>query len=975
MTTDTSEQGLIAQYRALPDSLKQLAETAWLQFIQQAEAESLEYSEEQRVACSLGFAFSDFIRDTALRQPQFIVSILSRDLLRNDVFVDMRSELHLMLQDVTDETGLHAHLRQFRNFMMLLIAWKDVLGISDLISVMSEVSLLAEICVDEALQCLYRWHCDKWGTPYDEEGIQQQMLVIGMGKLGGYELNFSSDIDLIFCYPEQGETRGGRQALSNEQFFIKLGQALIAALNTRTVDGYVFRVDMRLRPYGDAGRLAINFDAMHEYYYNIGREWERYALVKARVISGPESAIEQLREMLNPFIYRRYIDFSAIESLRKMKGMIAKEVRRKGLKNNIKLGPGGIREVEFIGQVFQLIRGGKEPRLQMHSIIGVLKNLKQMGLLPADVSDELLAAYRFLRKVEHALQEIADQQTQTLPDDTLNQQRLAVMLGFADWDKFTVVLEQWMSVVHGHFNYVIEEPESKHQQQKHSENLHDIQQIWDGELCLEQAVAIEKLQALGFDDAALAYEALVKLEQLLQRKPIGERGLLCLDKLLPLMLKCTLSVDAPAVALTRLLPLIDSIACRTSYIELLFENPNALKHLVTLCAASPWIAEQLARYPILLDELIDPRTLFQSPDVGQMAAELRQLLLRVPEDDLEQQMETLRQFKQTHMLRIAAADIAGNLPVMKVSDQLTFVAETVLSAALQLAWHDAVNKYGKPDGVEDSGEGDCAGFGVIAYGKLGGIELGYGSDLDIVFVHGGDSNGMTQGPKSIPNSVFFIRLGQRLIHILSTRTLTGVLYEIDTRLRPSGESGLLVAHIDRFANYQLNEAWTWEHQALVRARWVAGDVSLAQQFQQIRQSTLTKARDITQLRVEVSEMRDKMRQHLGSRSDDKFHLKQDRGGITDIEFLVQYWILCYANEQGQLLTYSDNIRLLEGLASHGFIDNALSERLADIYRTYRNYGHRLALQKVNNEVESERFLVERDAVAQIWQHWMVDGGN
>ncbi|WP_455212055.1 bifunctional [glutamate--ammonia ligase]-adenylyl-L-tyrosine phosphorylase/[glutamate--ammonia-ligase] adenylyltransferase, partial [Kaarinaea lacus] len=746
----------------------------------------------------------------------------------------------------------------------------------------------------------------------------------------------SSDVDLIFAYPHSGQTCNGPKTISNEEFFTRLGRQLISALDQVTAEGFVFRVDMRLRPFGDSGPLATSFDAFESYYQIHGREWERYAMIKARAVTGGEQG-ERLLKMLRPFIYRRYLDFGTYDALRDMKSRIETEIKRKSMADNVKLGPGGIREVEFIGQAFQLIRGGRKPELQQRQILTILSVLGEQQMLPEFVVKELDAAYRFLRNVENRLQQYADQQTHLLPTDEIGRLRLAYAMEFADWPSFEKALALHRKRVQNHFQQVFAAPQTEHA----STEKHGFSDVWLG--ILDESHAIDVLQEAGFDDAKQALDYLHVCHESSAYTALSSQGKQRMDRLMPLMLGAVAQADQPDVVLKRLLDLVQTIARRTSYLALLVENPMALSQLVKLCAASPWIGHQIARQPILLDELLDPRSLYKPPNREQLEIELQQRMAHIAADDLEQQMDMLRQFKNANVLRVAAADVFEAVPLMVVSDHLTYIAETVVNAVLALAWQQMEARHGKP--ANAGADMQHCGFAVIAYGKLGGIELGYGSDLDLVFLYSGDQNGFTDGAKSVANSVFYSRLGQRIIHIFTSVTPAGVLYDVDMRLRPSGASGLLVTHVDSFEDYQINKAWTWEHQALVRARPVGGDETVMREFLRIRQRVLARPRERNILCGEVTEMRERMRKELLPSNQTEFDLKQGLGGITDIEFMVQYAVLAYAAEYPDLLTYTDNIRILEIMMANNLISHENGALLIDCYKILRAQIHRLTLQE------------------------------
>ena len=905
---------------------------------------------------------SEYVMQSCMRDPGLLSGLLnSSDLHRSYAAGEMERRLRSELQEINDEAQLQRGLRLFRRTQMVRIIWRDLAGVAPLAETLEDLSALADACVDLALEQLYAWAVTKHGVPQDEDGVQQGMVVLGMGKLGARELNLSSDIDLIFAYPRGGET-AGRQRLPNEQFFSRIGQQLIKAIGSQTADGFVFRVDTRLRPFGDSGPLVMSFEAMEEYYQNQAREWERYAMIKARVVAGDREAGRVLTDMLRPFVYRRYLDFGAIESLRDMKRMISGEMHLRGMGANIKLGPGGIREIEFIGQAFQLIRGGRDPGLQIRPILPVLAALGERGLLPGHVVGELTEAYEFLRLVENRLQAWQDRQTHLLPGDPLSRLRLALSMGFADWDGFSSILEGHRQRVQGHFDLVFAAPHAEHDEEK------PLQLVWRQQVDNDQAIEI--LANAGFRDADATAEVLQMLEQFRAshaRRGQGVRGQQRLDQLMPVLLETVAATLDPSMVLERVLRLLEAIAQRTAYLALLVENPMALSQLVRLAGVSPWIASQITRHPILLDGLMDPRQLYSPLKKEELENELDILLSAVDLEDTEEQMGRLRQFLQSNKLRVAAADITGVIPIMVVSDYLTYIAETICARVLEQVWTYLTARHGRPTGIDSHG----MGFAIIAYGKLGGIELGYGSDLDLVFLHSNSgSNAMTDGKRQISDDLFFARIGQRLIHMLTARTAAGLLYEVDMRLRPSGNSGMLVSSLDAFNEYQNNMAWTWEHQALLRARPVAGDQEVISRFQEIRRAVLSQQRDPDRLRSEVVEMREKMRDSLDKSNDELFDLKQGLGGIADIEFMVQYAVLSWAHKYPDLLDWTDNIRLLDGLARHGIFADDVAQSLADAYRSFRSAAHRLTLQERPALVSQDKLETERTRVREIWNSVM-----
>ena len=902
------------------------------------------------------------------------------------------------------EAELFKALRVFRRRTQVQIIFRDLLRLATTMETTRMLSDMADVCISVALEYLHGALAEKHGHPIGKESRQpQRLLVLGMGKLGAHELNLSSDIDLIFCYPESGMTQGAtqdtiqnktqrRREISNQEFFIKLGQKLIQALDNTTLDGFVFRTDMRLRPYGDSGPLVMNFASMEGYYQQQGRDWERYAMVKARIVSHEANSCESseagcaLLAILRPFTYRRYVDFSAFESLRSMKAMINTEVRRRGLHNNIKLGGGGIREVEFIVQAFQLIRGGQEKELQERSLLKVLNILEASGYLPAQACTELRAAYVFLRDVEHGIQALNDEQTQRLPngDDERRlcaQSRLALAMNHESWESLMVTLSQHRHTVSHHFAAIVsasseEESEGEDNETRDQADDEFWQALWLGQLDADDPHFDALLAQHPCADSAPVIERLKQFRDARPVQAMQSIGRERLDRLMPLLLKKIWQQTHPVTTLERIIPLIEAVARRTIYLVLLSENPQALRQLVRLCSASPWLAKAISQAPILLDELLDPRQFYSLPSKRDLATELQQRLLRIEPDDLEQQMDQLRHFANAHKLRAGANEVQGSLSLMKISDYLTHLAEVLLDQIMQLAFQQMVSKYGYPCDVQDE-EVLSAEFMVVGYGKMGGVELSYGSDLDLVFLYDTAKGKSTSGARALDNGVFYTRMGQRMIHILSANTRAGSLYEVDMRLRPSGASGMIATSLTAFDNYQRHNAWTWEHQALVRARVVSGDEAIRQQFQRLRHDILAQPRENHALSEEVRAMRDKMRDNLGSKnsSDLRFHLKHDEGGIVDIEFMVQYGVLNWAHTHPELSQVTDNMRLLDAFAQAGLMSPQDAQTLQAIYLAYRAETHRRALQNEALHIDSDTlfqlgFSDHINAVSRLWRLWL-----
>ena len=906
---------------------------------------------------------SDFLIDAFYRFPEWLTDIIIHP-PQADERCFYQQWLNERLASVFDELALMKVLRLFRRYILVRLEWSQLTQTSNDEQILLQLTQLAEVIIITARDWLYELSCKEWGTPCNLQGQAQPLLILGMGKLGGGELNFSSDIDLIFTYPEHGQTQGGRRELDNAVFFTRLGQRLIKTLDQITEDGFVYRVDMRLRPLGDGGPLVLSFSAMEDYYQEQGRDWERYAMVKAKILGDQQDPYtKELYQMLKPFVYRRYIDFSVLQSLRNMKSMIEREVRRRGLTNNIKLGAGGIREIEFIVQVFQLIRGGRVVGLQTRSLLTALQVIEQESLLSVNEVDTLRENYLFLRRCENLLQAIHDEQTQALPDDELDRIRIATSMNFNDWYEFEFDLAKRMQFNRQVFNQLIGEDtsESVSNSKQYNEQFDD---LWVPDLQLSDVTSV--LTSYSHDDAEKLYQMLCQFRDDIGKRTIGVRGREILDQLMPRLLELVCTDKNTLVLLSRILHLLVNIVSRTTYLELLLEYPTALKQLIRLCSASPMISEQLAHYPILLDELIDINSLYQTVSPNEYKSELYQYLLRIEVDDEEQQLEALRQFKQMQLLHIAAADVEQVLNTMKVSDHLTYVAESLIDFVVQMAWNQMVARYGKPTHLTDNQKG----LVIIAYGKLGGWELGYGSDLDLVFLHDCPVDSMTNGDKQIDSRQFYLRLVQRIIHLFNVRTSFGILYEVDVRLRPQGDAGLLACSLNAFYDYQMHEAWTWEHQALVRARAVYGEIELIKRFNQIRHDVLCKPREEKVLKTEVREMREKMRTHLGTTEQHRFNLKIDEGGIGDIEFLSQYLVLNYAHQYPKMTTWSDNVRILELAANYQIMDSQEAEQLTKAYIDMRNEIHQLSLQLLPSTVDDSYFKLEKQIVNQSWLKWL-----
>jgi glutamate-ammonia-ligase adenylyltransferase len=860
-----------------------------------------------------------------------------------------------LLQAETDAgMPLPRAMRRVRNLVIATLIARDLGGQADLAEVVETMSRFADFAVSTHLQALTRDMRALYGTPVSEEsGKVQEMIVLGMGKLGGDELNVSSDIDLIFVYPEDGDTvtdQPGQRQLSNHEFFIRLGKKLIGDLSEITEDGFTFRVDMALRPNGASGPLVASFNMVEEYLIVQGREWERYAWVKARALTGDADDIATLDNIVQPFVYRRYLDFSSIDAMRNMHAQIRAEVRRQEARHpershNVKLGRGGIREIEFLAQVFQLIRGGRELELRDRSTRRTLDVLAQKRLLGEQEVEQLQHAYVFLRNLEHRLQYLDDAQTHTLPANEEDRLTIAKMAGFDDIPALMAELQLQRSIVAKQFDDMFSEKKPAQADEDSTVSGPDLSAVLtDGDT--EEAITAH-LTALQYDNPLIAARRLNNLwtSPRLQAMPESSRNLMLslVNSALPAIAAIA---DDKSATLGRLLDFFDTIARRASYLALLTEYPQALQRVIRMMAASEWAAGYLTRHPLLLDELLDDQTLRSPPDWTAFAAECQRQLDAVP-GDTERQMDVLRELHHAQLLRLLAQDLEGDLTVERLADHLSSLADVLVSATVTAAWQTVRTRHR-----------EVPRFAVIANGKLGGKELGYASDLDVVFLYDDDD------PEAPGN---YARLAQRFITWMTSHTPAGILFDVDIALRPDGASGLICSSIASFEKYQLSSAWVWEHQALTRARFCAGDAEIGQRFEQLRERVLRLPRDPDKLKQEILSMRKKMHDAHPNRSP-MFDLKHDEGGMIDIEFMVQFLVLRHAAQHPGLTADIGNIALLKLCGQLGLIDTALAQQVADAYRKFRRLQHQIRLQgEERARVALERIARERDDVEALYQ--------
>jgi [glutamine synthetase] adenylyltransferase / [glutamine synthetase]-adenylyl-L-tyrosine phosphorylase len=911
---------------------------------------------------------SEYVLHAVRRYPDLVESVFSGDDTERTLETTwFTGALEPILAEHLEVVEFRRRLREFRRSAMVRIIYRDFSRRSDLVETTRDLSLLAEACIQVALQYHYEQTALRFGYPCSPSGVRQQMCVLALGKLGAQELNLSSDIDLIFLYDEQGNTDGGKQT-SNQEFFLRASRQLIASLDETTPEGFVFRVDMRLRPFGESSPLIQHRAAMENYFLEHGRDWERYAFIKARAVAGDVAFGARFLDWLVPFVFRRHLDYGAIESLREMKLLINRQVELNDLHGDLKLGPGGIREIEFIAQAHQLIFGGTNEKLRERRLQTVLGIMADEQLLPSNDVTLLTEAYVFLRNSEHAIQGEKDKQTQMLPVDTISQQRLAEVMGFADYDGYYDALQRQRTHVRECFGRFMQSSESEQEMLLEGDIFWP--SIWR-DPASDASLAL--LSNAGFSDAQATASRLQAFTMEILQQDLQEIAQERINKLMPVLLSVVARQNNPDHVLLRVLPIIEAIERRSTYVSYLLENLDALKRTVDLCAMSPWVASRLNEFPILLYELTDRKTSEFSFSRQALESQLNDQLMALDPLDFETQMDTLRVFKNATVLRVAVCELLDLLPLMKASDALTAIAETLLQKSLDLAWRYLTDRHGQP--MTRDGGSQKRQFAIVAYGKLGGIELAYGSDLDLVFLYEADIHGETNGKRRVNNNVFYGRLVQRIIHILTSFTRFGTLYEADMRLRPSGNKGPMVTNIAAFERYQENEAWTWEHQALIRARFVAGDHGLGDRFGRIRDAILQRQRDAAALKADVVDMREKMRSHIGGADSEQerglagFDLKHEIGAIVDIEFMVQYAVLSWAHQHPVLSRWTDMMRLLDEIRELGLLNDDEVELLQQAYLAYRAAVH---YQWLGGEMSSFDTLQEyRQDVISLWQRQML----
>ncbi|KAF1709203.1 bifunctional [glutamate--ammonia ligase]-adenylyl-L-tyrosine phosphorylase/[glutamate--ammonia-ligase] adenylyltransferase [Pseudoxanthomonas sangjuensis] len=827
-----------------------------------------------------------------------------------------------------------ALLRRHRAAESTRLVWRDVAEGADVDEILAGSTRLAEQCLQLALDALEIEFARRHGVVRNVAGEPQRLVVFGLGKLGGGELNFSSDIDLVYAFPEDGESDGARP-LAAEEYFTRLGTRLARLLDEATADGFSHRVDLRLRPFGNAGRVALSFAAMDLYFQREGRDWERYAWLKARAVAGDVASGEAWLQALRPFVYRRYLDFTALDGLREMKAMIAAEVARRELSDDVKRGPGGIREIEFLAQALQLIHGGRDASLRERRLQPALRALVAARQVDAGAGAMLADAYRFLRRLENRLQMLRDAQTHVLPDDPADRARIAVPLGYGDWDALRAELETHRGRGAGEFAELL----APRRGRRDSDAL---QAYWRA---LPDGGGADALAAAGFVDAASADASLRDFARASGVRGLSGAARARLDRVLPALLEAAAKSARPDAALRRLLQLLHAILRRASYLALLDEQPGALARLVDVISRSAFLADRLIAFPLLLDELLDARVAGPLPDRGEMRAGCEAALR---DDDPEAALRQLNETRLALSFRIALAALDKRQPAQDSARQLALLAEEVVRVALRMAEGEVAAAHGRVPGGR---------FAVIGYGTLGGEELGFGSDLDLVFLYDAAADAVSDGARPLEASRWYARLTQKLVALLGAMTSAGRLYDVDARLRPDGGKSLLVTSLASYRDYQRERAWTWEHQALVRARGVAGDGSLLNDFESVRTQTLSRPRDAGKLRDDVVNMRKRMRAELDRSDEAHFDLKQGEGGLVDIEFLLQYLVLRETPAHPRLPALRNTGELIETLHAAGLIDAASHDALSQAHSLYLAEGLACTLDR------RKRIVLETEAIA------------
>lgn len=903
---------------------------------------------------------SPFLASILCRKPEYFTLLLVEGRIeqpRNEA--EMLADLRRIIPEQVDFFELKAGLRRYKFKQVLRIGSRDLCGMATLDEVMAELSGLAAASLQRAYEICSQQLQAEYGEPLEtienEETRLAEMTILGMGKFGGNELNFSSDIDLIYCYSSRhGETSGGSRGekISLHRYFVKLAEMVSRALHQATEDGFVFRVDTRLRPDGNSGDLAISLAAAETYYESWGQSWERAAMIKARPVAGSIPLGVELLQRLKPFIYRRYLDFGMIEDIKLMKQKINASLRREQEgERNLKLGRGGIREIEFFIQAHQLVNAGKRPHLQYRNSLRVLQLLEAEELITSKEQALLSEAYRFLRTTEHRIQIVQEQQTHSLPVKADELLALARRSGFPDSESFSAELERHRQGVNSIFEDLF------HSEEEDVPTRPEVNFIFDPES--DPDLVKDLLEEKGFSNPEAAYESLEHLRVGEPHRRMTRRGRRFLEKLAPQLMSELLDSPNPDQALNNLESFIRSIRARTSFFALLAENPGIVKLLLALFGSSQLLSRIFIQRPELLDTMVAGSYATLGKDRLQMLGELAEQMVLA--EDFELQLDTLRRFRNEEFLRIALNDLHGQMKQGVGARQLSWVAEVCLEQAVRMARQELAGRFGAPfpDDAEDNGNETA--FAIVGMGKLGGLELNYHSDLDIIFIY--DAEGKTRpisetDPdrfRQLSNHEYFAKLAQRIITVLTLVTREGFVYKIDTRLRPSGNQGPLVTSLKAFERYHQESAQPWERQAMTKARIVCGPAEFSERVQSLI-SFLTFERPLPEnLQAEIYRLRYRMEKEIAKETKEQLNIKTGRGGMVDVEFITQYLQLKHA-AQVKELRKQNVLELLLALAEQKLMPVADAELLINGYKFLRRLENKLRLlhDQSINELSSDR---------------------
>jgi len=936
-------------------NIQELLAAYWQQFQKSHPNYIASLSKEVMIKLSTFWASSEFIFNASLQDPT-LINIYTKQNPKLGL-KQLILELENNLLDVTSLEQINQQICRFKLEKSAIIAWQQIINKKDLKIILAWTSQLADAILKVALDKCYIQLSQRYGYPVLEHQVKMPLYVVALGKLGGNELNFSSDLDIIFVYVKNGIIKNNKKELTHQEFFTKLVQLILQMLHPNNPHNRVYRIDLRLRPYGKSGPLVSSYSALEKYYQEQGRDWERYALVKARIINQDKNA-KEIAALLNAFVYRKYLDYSAFNALRDMKSMIKEQSKESSLHADIKRGEGGIREIEFIAQAFQIIKGGRLPALKTSSLLMALKACQQENILSKASIAKLKSAYLFLRELENCLQILNDKQIHHLPDDNLEQKRVTVSMSVKNWQLICSQLKSHQKDVAQIFKETIT-PTSK------KETTIDLL-VAD----LTEKQIKDYFNSLGLNEVNELYETLMSLKSYIYTReatPIARKRMALL---LPNILTRLAKEKSPNRIFKKLLPLLTAISLRSAYLVLLLENPNTLVWLIQLAKRGGWFIERIAQFPILLDELLDLQIANEQLTETALQKQLRQRAASIATDDIEQQMLVLREFKLKTELLIAIQQINQMLSAEAISQLLTILAEAIIQQVFSWTWQQVTQKYGKIVDANCEEQSHCI---IVSYGNLGAYSMNYQSDLDLILVFDVPQEKMTDGHKSISAMEFYAKLFQRMLTMLGTQTTSGVLYETDTRLRPSGNQGLVVVTLAGFKTYQLEKAWTYEHQALIRARPVAGDYKIYSKFQSLRSNVLSIDLDSNKIKHDILNMAQRLRadaRQLSHESKFKINTKSFKncaGSITDIDFMVQYTVLIYAKKYPLLLKSTKTTDIVRTLGEYQLWSVTMAEQVVDIYEFYQECLQQVALIGILSEAISKKIAVCQRQIIEYWQ--------